>query len=692
MVSPNNTNSLGESSDILLGKLLQHYVDDMFAFQHDLVNEDDYFNREEQCLDRLESIKATIAGDTEEIAICVDRAHTLIEFLQTEEEFPEKFHIGMVTASILTLEPLITALVEDTDCLDYLMSFVQKECGALNEVQSSQWSRVMVHLIAHSLPSKFFAQNESQHLEQLCNHLYSPSILNLVSFIIGVDPDSDRAQMLNFYVVDSSLIKILTGLLHTHRTDQIFLSNICTLMSSIVGAFSSLPSFATRFRDGMAPLAAILFDIIQQHGPLPSACVAQCVGLLGDLIKYDVRACKYEQLCSTRVAGSSGASTPVKVAGNQKSNRFVTGLFEHVEVLIMMVQQTRGMVLLRSCEALGAAVSNSCMLGSVDQVLSHDVIAILFDVFVSYRANEWVRHSCLDTFRTVMRGGVQFNQLREALFSTGILSVVPALYWNKPQMTRFRALGHMADLCSEIVTAATSHPAVRERLRNHVQWAKVLAFYGSSQQDEMQCGLDVDHMCTLFGEANALPCTSRSGSPRRCFMSPARSPGMSDSDRFSSSQSVEQEYFDTLVGHSKEGEGEEEDEDTEVRLVAEQLQLTDIAPSNADLVHDRTPIRGARPRSTLLNNECQKENSPPTQMEADEDDTPKKMVVDHQSVRTASAMGDTPQPKLISVSARSRTFYSRDAKSKSPFGKTEKDSSPLSPDGDTSGNVAKKLF
>jgi hypothetical protein len=74
--------------------------------KHDLVAEDDYFNREEQCVDRLESIKATIAGDSEEIAMCllcrsvlsidptcrcVDRSHTLIEFLQTDEEFPEKF-------------------------------------------------------------------------------------------------------------------------------------------------------------------------------------------------------------------------------------------------------------------------------------------------------------------------------------------------------------------------------------------------------------------------------------------------------------------------------------------------------------------------------------------------------------------------------------------------------------------------
>jgi hypothetical protein len=366
-------------------------------------------------------------------------------------------------------------------------------------------------------------------------------------------------------------------------------------------------------------------------------------------------------------------------------------MLEHVEVLLMMVQQSRGMVLLKSCEALGAAVSNSPMLGTVDQVLSHDIIAIIWDVFVSYRANEWVRHSCLDTFRTLLRGGAQFNQLREALFNSPILSALPALYWNKPQMTRFKALGHMAELCSELVTAGGTHPAVRERLQTHCQWTKVFSFYGGGQQDEMQCGLDVDHMCSLFGQAHettASSMLSQSNSPaRRCFMSPARSPGMSDSERLSSSQSVEQEYFDA----GNDDEAVHEDDDADVRLVTEQLQSTELVPSDADLVHDRTPVRGPRPKKGNMKNEDQKENSPPQLPEADEDgDTPKKMVVDHQSVRTASSMGDTPQPKLISVSARSRTFYSREAKSKSPFGKTKEDGTDMRMD--TGDNLAKKLF
>jgi uncharacterized protein YifN (PemK superfamily) len=81
--------------------------------QAEVISEDEYFNREEQCVDRLECIKQvrsqrifhdppaatlngsflpqTIEGDSEEIKICVNRAHTLIEFLHTTEDFPEKY-------------------------------------------------------------------------------------------------------------------------------------------------------------------------------------------------------------------------------------------------------------------------------------------------------------------------------------------------------------------------------------------------------------------------------------------------------------------------------------------------------------------------------------------------------------------------------------------------------------------------
>merc|ERR1711865_1090392 len=191
----------------------------------------------------------------------------------------------------------------------------------------------------------------------------------------------------------------------------------------------------------------------------------------------------------------------------------------------------------------------------------------------------------------------------------------------------------------------------------------VLSFYGSStQSDDLQCGLDVDQMCSLFGQANALSTSmlSASSSPRRCFMSPARPPGMSDSEHMSSSQSQEQEYFDAGLEDVIE-----EDEDNEVRLVAEQLHSTELAPSDADLVHDRTPIRMHRPGSkmnsmnSMLNNE-EKENSPP--------------------------------PQLISVSARSRTFYSRDAKSKSPFGKAGSKDEDTDMGMELGGNIAKKLF
>lgn len=66
---------------------------------------------------------------------------------------------------------------------------------------------------------------------------------------------------------------------------------------------------------------------------------------------------------------------------------------------------------------------------------------LLIDVFFSYRANEFVRHVILDCFRSVLRGGTQFSQMREMLLQTTLLSAIPTLYRNKPQMKRYGPSG-----------------------------------------------------------------------------------------------------------------------------------------------------------------------------------------------------------------------------------------------------------
>ena len=50
------------------------------------------------------------------------------------------------------------------------------------------------------------------------------------------------------------------------------------------------------------------------------------------------------------------------------------------------------------------------------QVIEHRVLDTLVGVMFSYRANEFVRHSILDTFRTLLRGGIQYSKLREGTY------------------------------------------------------------------------------------------------------------------------------------------------------------------------------------------------------------------------------------------------------------------------------------
>ena len=110
----------------------------------------------------------------------------------------------------------------------------------------------------------------------------------------------------------------------------------------------------------------------------------------------------------------------------------------------------------------------------------------------------------------------------------------------------------------------------------------------------------------------------------------------------------------------------------------------------ADLVHPRTPIGAARPKRNLtldglataleLSPEAaaDKENDATMAVEGEapaEHDgaklgagkTPKKKVHSDGGYKTVAGSSDTPKPK---VKPQSRTYYSRAAKSKSPFAGT----------------------
>merc|ERR1719201_1243905 len=100
----------------------------------------------------------------------------------------------------------------------------------------------------------------------------------------------------------------------------------------------------------------MVFELVEQHSTTPSCCMAAVLGLAAEFLKYDVRACKYEQLCAAR-------SEP------KTSNlQFFNSLFEHAEVVTHLLENSRGLVLLRACEALEAVVSSNPTPEVLDQV------------------------------------------------------------------------------------------------------------------------------------------------------------------------------------------------------------------------------------------------------------------------------------------------------------------------------------
>lgn len=96
-------------------------------------------------------------------------------------------------------------------------------------------------------------------------------------------------------------------------------------------------------------------------------------GLAAEFLKYDVRACKYEQLCAAR-------SEP------KTSNlQFFNSLFEHAEVVTHLLENSRGLVLLRACEALEAVVSSNPTPEVLDQVSMIEYCSTRYRVVVLSR-------------------------------------------------------------------------------------------------------------------------------------------------------------------------------------------------------------------------------------------------------------------------------------------------------------------
>jgi len=281
----------------------------------------------------------------------------------------------------------------------------------------------------------------------------------------------------------------------------------------------------------------------------------------------------------------------------------------------------------------------------------------------------------------------------------------------------------------------------------HGEWGQVRARYPRLTPETFpEVGLNIAEMVELFGcdSQPVMALVSPPRAPVRCYVSPnpergsitpesASSPDDTTSPDICMDRPEEEEervvgLFSTTEDATllRYTEAEDEEEVDEVLLVTGQMEsvamdsessdseerchdahdveMVEVNPTAADAVHCRTPIHKGGSRPSLLGDLIEQDENVNKENEhriaplaAPSGLTPKKIVHMGDGYQAVSGQSDTPVPK---VQARSRTFYSRAAKSKSPFGSAETGKTPKSrmamaatnPEGGADAMPKRRLF
>jgi len=404
----------------------------------------------------------------------------------------------------------------------------------------------------------------------------------------------------------------------------------------------------------------------------PKNMTHNVIMVLSELVQYDLRAAKYAALC-----------------GRDASNEELPPFFAVALAIMPKIAeylQTKSLVLWRTLDLVRVLVTSDFEM-VLQSLEAHDIMGHTMEAYFADRSSEFARHVVLATVKSVLRGS-NYHAKMLIVESSSLLSGIPNAYREVEQTKRQASLGHHAAVLTEVLAAAHKDSDVGCVVDAHGEWGQVRARYPSASVDDNEIGLNVPDMLVLWPGAEAVNIMSPPRAPVRCFASPGvevnqsitpdASPARSEEDDICMDNNHGISMFGndddaTILRYEDAEEGEVEDE---VMLVAgmESVGMHETVEFNetaADAVHPRTPIGGARPKRNMnleglaqvldMNVDTDdKENAGKTAAGS----TPKKMVHSDGGYKSVSGQSDTPKPK---VKPQSRTYYSRAAKSKSPF-------------------------
>jgi len=569
------------------------------------------------------------------------------------------------------------------------MAFLDRQGNEWDEVQASQWAKVATMLVAHHLPRGFFIDNGHQHLRKVVSHLESPSMVNLMSFVVGVEADSERASLLPYYVVDSEMVQIIVEEMLKRPYEDEFQINACNLLCNIVSTFSSLPSFSARFRMMMKPAAESMVEVLCNGKPA-ATMTHNMLRVLGELLQYDMRAAKYAALCG-------------RESGDEEMPPFF-GLMTGIMPSIVAMLSSKGLVLVQ-CLNLVKVLLTSEYDAMLQCLEVNDVMSVMVNAFFSYTASEFARHSILATIQMILRGS-SYRAKMLLLESSNFLSSLPNSYRHAEKTKRQASLGHMASAFAEVLVAAATDSDVGCVVDAHGEWGQVRARYPRPSSDDAELGYQVTEILALFGnDPNEMADSSPARVPLRCLVSPV--PERDSGSVSPASPEMKGPLTPPSCSPSPPSPRSPLEEDQDVLDVTGQLWNVAVVDdheqihqhASTDAIHSRTPIAkkpAKRPmqllQSPIAMDEEEKENCEKLS-KTERGNTPKKMIQAGagEGYIAVSSQADTPKPK---VQARSRTYLPRMAKSKSPFGSSEKKGSKsrLATPGSGEKMPCKRLF
>jgi len=404
-----------------LTELLYRCIRDLHSLQEDLKQDGSFFGREELIVERLESHQHAIETTAWELDLCCSRAHILIELVQSQVEYFDKYELSFMAATILRI-PMVSTHVSTNRALCVAVgSFLTEDSfKAPCPVQMHLWCQVVHQLVRTGLPQWV--------LLQLCRdmvpHLADASISQL---FIEVAFSCESQQQVQ-------LLAVITGAILQPGAAPIVVDNAITVLGELVSNCSALGS------------------------------VVQTENIGGDLLRHALcEACDPTFAMYVLRFQADMLALEESIAG-----LFFEATLRHLDAVCEILWKGKGRLQLHAARVLSMMLrAPKC-----EMECSLKLVQVLCNTFLGSRANDMVRNRLLTALGELMRGNFGVHVFTQ----TTLLADTYATYIQMQPKGHDRcSRAHISTLCSCIINEAFANAESRTAISGVAPWGNMLA-------------------------------------------------------------------------------------------------------------------------------------------------------------------------------------------------------------------------